>query len=258
MTTALASNNTVGHLTNLDLDITQPIPMKTGVGYNALNIMVGANGTGKSLMLKLNYALGTILSYGVSIKPSETMVTAPRRAMHIAPPQSEPLSLSTMAQYIMDNTFEDQNFHGDISAKWERASLTMRCEDGKVEMCRVEINPEVTTPTPVIFMSSGLRLFSAIDVLLQTRNSLGVEKTLEMYRLYDLSYLMMLEQKIGKNYVLSLQFKEFLKAMDFRVEIQSIQITAKFCYTDVDGKQFKLASLSNGEQAMINMFLGAA
>src|SRR6478735_7845091 len=56
----------LGNITRVEINLTGPIPFKFEGEVKQLNIYVGQNATGKSLLLKLTWMMGTLASACVS------------------------------------------------------------------------------------------------------------------------------------------------------------------------------------------------
>lgn len=224
------------HLKELRLNITAPIKMNQTIDIRTLNVFVGQNASGKSLMLKMVFALGA------------TGATSP--------------ALNEAAQFIWDNTFVDQNFNGTVGATYERGSLDITFEDGKV----INVNPVgLEQPAPVVFMASDLRTFDAMVLYLRVRSTSGepgtgefVSNMLKAYRLYDLTYM---EQLIRRCPILiTSKIVEMLEtAYNFVPPPVLIEVDVDECafYAALkDGSKKNITNYGKGHQAILNMFIG--
>lgn len=250
----------IGKLTQLALNIDTPLKMDSSVDYNnGINIMVGQNGTGKTLVLKLNFALGTIMAIEIANSRTAQNYKAPERAMKWKE-VPESFNIEKLAQYVFDNTFTDQNFNGTIEAKWEKGSLSLDINTGTVILAIAKYGPEIDTPTPVIFMSSEFRTFDAINQYFKIKAKCETdEEMLQFFKLYDLMYCKMLQQRIGESYEIPEPIQEALTGMmGEKWDIKSLSCKSDgFYFTRENGEERNCASLSKGEQAILNMMLGA-
>jgi hypothetical protein len=232
----------LGHLKHMTLKIDLPIPMDFDMEYQSLVIMVGANGTGKSLILKLTWVLNTIMGIGIAKKISKLN-----------------LPVENLAQFTFDKSFENQNFNGMIKADYEHGQIVVGLDHGKVLSLDISSADEVdSVPTP-IFMSTEMRTFDQIKRFLQlSKLSKNEDDILNFYKLYDITYVEFLKRKIGNNYILSEAFKERLSSFDLgKYDIQSLQMTDDTMYfTNSKEEQIELTTLSKGEQSIVNMFIG--
>lgn len=225
-------------LEKLVLKITEPFKMDSEITFQQLTMLVGQNASGKSFMLKVAYAMGSI---------------GQLRGMAPEPTSS--------AQFVFDNTFTEQNFNGLFKAVYTKGSAAVELKDGKVTKVEVEGKTE-----PVVYMSSDMRLFSSMSVYLLLRKAAGtdplkfLEKMLKGYRLYDFAYVEGLLARMP--IALEEKSKVYLKSMDFPGvdEIVSIDVNKDKCEFHLvlkNDKRVNIATLGNGHQAMLNMMLGA-
>jgi hypothetical protein len=221
-------------LEKLVFAITTPFKMDCEIELKQLAVFVGQNGAGKSFVLKTCYALGAI-GCGYFAKGKLLLETA---------------------QFVLDNTFTDQNFDGTLKAIYSKGSVAVTLEKGKV----LSVVPEnLVEPVPVIFMSTDLRTFQNMDLYLMFRK--GAKEMMELlkgYRLYDVTYM---EAMIARcPILLSEQVRNILPAYDFTDKITSIEVDQEECHFQAvmeDGSKKNLASYGNGHQAILNMMIGA-
>jgi len=236
----------LGHLKDLAINIDAPIKMEIpSMEFRSLMILVGQNGSGKSLVLKINWAVATIISSVVNAK-----------AMGV------PVDSTVLAQHIMDNTFTDQNFNGEIIANFDNGIIELVIEKGKVVRAGVETHPLVKQVSTPIFMSTDMRTFDQIKTYFKMQKMLGSdEKMLEMYRLYDIVYVKMLEQKLKGGWNCTDGFKKAINGFtgmekytydSFHIEDDDVKLL------DEAGEVRSLTTFSKGEQSLINMILANA
>lgn len=250
----------VGMIDTLTVNIDKPMKMDTAVIQNKkINIMVGANATGKTLILKMHWAIGTIMGMAVAIEKAG-MFPMPKRAMKANTAKNgTPPDLEEMAQFVFDNTFTDQDFNGTLITEYERGKIEIQLKDGKVAYVGTVIDGGVDSVTPVVFMSSELRLFNSMNKLIRLQAKFeNADEVLEFYRLYDIYYVEMMKAKVGEGIKIPKEVKEALKDMDVKPDIDTIKLNESgFYYVDSKGVEGNLEAMSNGEQAVVNMFLGA-
>lgn len=233
----------LGHLKSIAINIDKPIKMEIpDMEFRSLMIIVGENGSGKSLVLKINWAVATIIS---------TVVNA--KVMGV------PVDSTTIAQHIMDNTFTDQNFNGEIIANFDNGIIELVINEGKVERAGIETHPLVKQVSTPIFMSTDMRTFDQIKTYFKMQGILGSdEKMLEMYRLYDIVYVKMLEQKLKGGWNCTDAFKSSINGFagmekytydSFHIEDGDVKLMNE------DGEVRSMTTFSKGEQSLINMIL---
>jgi hypothetical protein len=232
----------LGHLKHMTLKIDLPIPMDFDMDYNKLVLLVGTNGSGKSLVLKLSWLFNTVMSLGLGQKLMAHVKT----------------SFEELVQFTFDNTFDNQNFNGMVKGEFENGSLIIGLDHGKVQSLEMQMGDEIEEiPTP-IFMSTELRTFDQIKRYLQLEKmSKTQDDILEFYKLYDVTFMETMKRKLQSHYELPQKIKDILPSYDLeKYDIQSIQMTDETLYfTNSKGDQRDLCTLSKGEQSLINMFL---
>lgn len=231
----------LGHIKNVQCDITSPMTAKWDIALRELNILTGLNGSGKSLILKLNWVFGTIASTLVLNK--EAMLTS---------------EIEQMAQFVLDKTFDSQDFHGTIGATFEKASIKIVLDKGQVTSLEYVTDCLIDKASPPVFMSTTLRTFSQIDQYLKVEAMVKtMEGMLELYKLYDVAFIARMKQRLEGGLKVSEEVKDTLKNnFDLKIDLETIGIeNNSVVYTDSKGKISNLAMLSNGEQSLINMVL---
>ncbi len=228
----------LGHLKHLKLKIDKPMALDFDLEYNKLSMFTGHNGSGKSLIMKLTWSFGTIMSI-----------------LHHNPP-----SANEMAQYVMDKTFEQQNFNGEIEASFPNGSLKMSMDNGKVSRVEYYIDPEVKVITPSLYMSTNTRTFTQINQYLKIEKKFtSEEELLGIYRLYDMIYVNVLKAKLENGLKATKNFKDAMEkdfSMKYDFDTFAIENDA-VVFIDKDGKRTDLSTLSAGEQSVINMNLAS-
>ncbi len=223
-------------LEKLVLNITEPMKMDQELTFQMLSVFVGANDSGKSFLLKIAFALGTI-----GITPN-------------APPGP-----NSSAQFVLDNTFTDQNLNGLIKSVYTKGSVSVELEKGKVQ--KVDVQGKTV---PIRFMSTDMRTFDQMALYLRVRKDAGddpiafMQKRLKAYRLYDVTYMETLLTKMPL--LLDEGLRDMLKAYDFRVSIVSIEADLDKCEFNAvidDGTKKNISTYGKGHQAILNMALGA-
>lgn len=233
----------LGHIKDMAINIDKPIKMDIpSMEFKSIMITVGQNGSGKSLVLKINWAVATIIS---------TVVNA--KAMGV------PVDSTMIAQYVMDNTFTDQNFNGEIIANFDNGIIELVIEEGKIVRAGCEVDPMVKQVSTPIFMSTDMRTFDQIKTYFKMQEMLkSDEKMLEMYRLFDIVYVKMLEQKLKGGWNATNGFKDSINGFtgmekytydSFHIEDGDVKLM------DEDGEVRSLCTFSKGEQSLINMIL---
>lgn len=236
----------LGQLKSMTIKIDSPIPLTIdNMEFNKLVLLTGLNGTGKTLIMKLNWTLATV--FGVHILKGT-----------LPPAIGGSMNLEELTQYTFDHSFDDQNFNGMIAAEYDHGNISIGIDHGKVLSVNTSMDPQVEYSTPVIYMSTNMRTFEQIKQYLKIRKVVeSEERMVDFYKLYDIAYIKFLQSKIDKSYTLSESSKEELKKFDLeKYDIQQVYINddSVFWINSKD-EHTDLSTLSKGEQSMINMLL---
>lgn len=242
----------IGHISDVTFEVTKPLEFKqTKIAFNKLTLLVGANGSGKTFVNINVYCLCTLCD----------MIIAAR--LH-----GLPMSVTEQAQFIWDRCFSDQNIHGKIGATFQSgADMSVVFEEGKVKTVEYSIPEEINSPLGMAYMSSRMRTFNAISLYLKLRKRLEDDpqkRLLELmkdYKMFDVMYIEKLilrsPMEVRKDIASSLLDMGIGKAelLEFGVDEEKCDFYG--CFGSMDNKIY-LSSMSAGEQAMINMTIGAS
>lgn len=224
----------------LVLNITAPIKMDSEIELKSLAVFVGQNDSGKTLILKIAYALATI-----GCSPANPVKMEPKQG----------------AQFIFDNVFTDQNFNGSLKAIYTEGSVTVELHEGTV--VNVEIT-DLANPLPMIFMSTDMRTFDQMCLYLRMREQAGADPVIFMktmlgaYRLYDVTYMESLIARCPITFPDSLR-NTLKSGFDFKESITALEVDLEKCEFHAvleDGSKKNVATYGKGHQAILNMFLG--
>lgn len=239
---------TTGDIVSLYLDITEPLKFdKMTLELRKMVMMTGINGSGKTLVLTLNWCMSYITQSLIFLRNEED------RAKHT----------NDMCQYIMDHSFTDQKINGTLRSTFASGvEMEMVLENGKVVTVKHQGIEDVDTPTPVVFLSAQMRTFSAIQMYLKFRKTLGstdirtiVSVMTEEFKIYD---VMRVESLIAKMpATVTPELKKSLEQFDINEDITSFGVDFDICdfYAVIDDKRKYLSTYGNGHQALFNMML---
>jgi len=245
-------SKSIGHISDITLETTAPVKFEhVKVAFGMLNLLVGANGSGKTFVNINVYCLCTLCD----------MIVAAR--LH-----NLQISVTEQAQFIWDRCFSDQNIHGKIGATFQSgADISVVFEEGKVKTVEYNIPEEINSPLGMAYMSSQMRTFNAISLYLKLRKRLGDDpqkRLLELmkdYKMFDVMYIEKLivrsPMKVRKDVATNLLDMGIGKdeLLEFGVDEEKCDFYG--CFGTMDNKIY-LSSMSAGEQAMINMTIGAS
>lgn len=230
----------LGQMTQLNVDIDQPMKLKADLDMNALNLYVGKNGSGKSLILKMTWALATIMVFKINRTGTS---------------EAEILQI---AQYVWDNTFEDNNFNGLVGAIHPGGKISIGFKNGKVESLVINVDESIVDAPSPLFLSVTMRTFDEVERFFKLQDKIGIESMPEYYRLYDSVYAHKLKQAFEKGITVTKDIEYMLTK--FELELYDIKSFGykndKFIYTNGAGEDKFISALSKGEQSLLNMKLG--
>ncbi len=226
----------LGHIRSMKIKTDQPVKMDIDMEYNQLLLFCGTNGSGKSLVMKYNWAMATIASIMTNMA-------------QMSPP------LTKIAQDILDGTLEDQNINGELTAVFERGTLKLTLDHGKVVDGSYSPEDDVTRAAVPVFMSKVTRTFSQIQQYLKLEKEVGQEKMSKMYRIYDILYIEKLKHHLTTGFKLPENIKTALDGFDMaKHDIQELILENENVYfLNKIGEKKSLSTLSDGEQSLINM-----
>ena len=249
--------------TDTKFEMTHPTEMSTNMNFNKLTVICGMNGAGKSLVQKLMWASHTFLNMKLvekvtGIKDTEKDDT-------------------TVLQYILDNTFDEQNFNGEF--EWHMRDellkvsfyvLQYKLTDGKVSDIHMSYPEDAQPGGGATFLSKDARCFGNIERYLKTKKMLNITeltgwKDLEAlgdwFKLFDIFAIEQFLAKFDKAAPLIQMLKSFggtdeLLKIDL-VDLKADSSTGKLYYINSKSEQKSLTTLGAGEQSIIMMLLSA-
>lgn len=243
----MVQNKSLGNVQSISFDIKKPIPIEcTRLDLEKISVFLGQNASGKSFYMKNVFALSLI-------------------ANSILLNKGGPAS-KDYCQFVLEGCFEDFDTDGKIGVEFESgASISILIKEGKVDIVEHLDFENINQATIPQFMSADMRTFTAMHSYLALRKSFDslpqeniVSEMYKSYRLYDIMYIERLISKMPFEITPEIKegFEEFgitEKIISIHVDTQNANFYAKF-QDDINTK--KLSRFSNGQQALINMFLG--
>lgn len=247
----------LGHIKSATIKIDEPFKFNFDkLETNAINLLVGTNGVGKSVYLKINWMVATYMNY-----------------MLIAADNNVPFNGTEMLHFLMTNTFTKCPMTGVIKMTFENGEFEAEFKDGSVVSVNTDTRPDIKGGAAPIYMSTTMRMFTDIVQYMRMKKLLGIPKgmpneadltkLLELYRMYDISYveglLHYLENNLTEKFLLD--FNTHIKLFDDKFSVKDFQVNHELgdiTYCDATGSDISLTSLGNGHQALINMVMAMA
>ena len=225
---------------------------KIDIDFNKINIYVGQNGTGKTILLKLAW-FGT---YITSNKILEERGFLPQNSIQ-----------EDFVNHTISKVFDEVDFNGKMVFTFENnLTTTLIFEKGiciDITFSNLTKNKKVTN---ILFMSKDLRLFTELVRYLKLRKRVnGTERIisptafveiLNDYKIYDALAVESLLQN------LPLEFSEtdsevLVKNYNFKNAPKKLEVdleTCKFLLEYSDGTVENVLKLGAGHQSILNMF----
>ncbi len=247
--------------THVRLNMTQPLQMTDmDLEFKKLNLIVGKNGAGKSLLNKLNWVAVTFLNSKITEKIYNVKESKPD---------------IELLQFMMDHTFDDQNFHGTLEfymrdelLKVSYYSLKFEIDQGKVISVFFEFPPDVVPSAGATYISTFVRDFSNIERYLKMKNMLGIgnltswediEKLCQMFKIYDILALEGIIPKFESAGETLTKLKEMgtMGLMDEfdLVDLEVDRQKGEIYYYDKENTKHRVSALGAGEQSIIMMLV---
>ena len=235
----------IQQIKNVSINLKDPHIDVTEMSLNELIILVGPNGSGKTLVNKFVWFLSSMMHMYSEI-PKEIF------------------KLKESAQFVLSHTFDDIHFTGTVSITFDNDSkITVGMNDGEVLNAVIDLTNETDTYPNPIFMSTGMRLFTNINQYLSLRNRINnnqpelaqesLGELLKDYKMYDIFHV----EKLIKKCPVDLN-QEMLKQYDFAEDNlpTTLNVTPDlkgFVLNYTDGTSKSMNTFGNGHQAIINI-----
>ncbi len=224
--------------------------LKDSLGFDmdmngGINIMVGQNGTGKTLV--------------------NVFVWCTTMGLNLYMILNDQAKVEEMFQFILDKSFVRNDWEGSVLMNF-RGGVEVKYDLDKGKLTHFSATGTQgykAAPAP-IYMSTETRLYSAVTKYAKFKTNMGfctplnedgLKKMCDMYKIYDVmrmeSLLMMMTKRIK---VSDLVNKTFLK--EIKMEIKEIwydENQQDFFYLNGTGDIKSLTAESNGVQALIMM-----
>lgn len=229
---------------------------------NSICLLVGKNGTGKTLILVLSWLVNYITASWVETKGN--------------------IPLEKYADFLFQKSFDRCDWTGFVEAKYE--NLTVRIELDRGNVVKVTFTPNdpnvefISAGLPV-FMSKETRLFTQINQYLKLKKmmNLGAASTFteqnlkdltEMWRIYDIFFIERMVARISDpNFKVKPEIWDNLNKSFFEddkklVHISYDEIGCNFIIheekKDKTISKYHATMLSAGEQSLVNMIINSA
>lgn len=259
-TTTTVTTRPLGHIDTINAALDQPQMKALSLSIKSITLMCGMNGTGKSFVLAMSWFMGWV---------SNAIILYVQKL-----PQGVNIQnvIKEAAQFGQDKTFDLKDIHGSVECIYQSGfSLKVTWDKGKiVDISWNGLTNEIQ-PQQMIYMSSAMRTFENISMYLKFRKqkisaqSIAPEMIVylmaEDFKLYDVLYIEKLIAISPQAIDPSMQ-DHLAHFIDPKEKVEMMKIfgvdlnKCEFWVGDSNEKRF-ISSYSKGEQAIINMALGA-
>lgn len=252
--------------TQAKLAITAPLGLDTDMEFKRLTLICGMNDTGKSFLTKLNWATATF--FNMKIVEKVTGISDPDK------------SDEEVFQFILDNTFSDNNITGaadfnsrDEILKVAYYNIRFEMKDGKLTWLKFSFPEDAQPMGAITYLSKEAREFANIERYLKTKKMLGIdapsswkdlEALTEWYKLYDVFAIEGLIPKFEKaNIMLDMVRKMGSGDMISEIGVEKVEFDKEagklWYYKPNDERKTKraISSLGAGSQSMLLMIMSA-
>lgn len=221
--------------------------------HKEITLFVGANGTGKTLVLVMVWIISMLAMFYVKLRLTFKCI--------------EPL------QFLLDNCFTDQTWTGKASIDFGNLEIGFELLDGKVIDVIVDEREEIKDVAPPVFMSKNTRSYDDIVSYFRIKKLLGItdfhasvaentKKLVGLYKIYDIFFMERLFSKVKDGYVLSAELSDTIHKMFKDVNSKCGKIVKltyddyknDIMYEDTEGNIKSVCSLSAGEQSLLNIY----
>lgn len=245
----------IGHIKAMSIHLTQPQKFEIDkMEFNQICMFTGQNGSGKTLILKLNWCFSWMAN-----------------DFAIGAIQNLQIDYKKEFQFVMDKSFDDNNFDGKVEVFFENATIVAEFKNGEVVMIDYNADEGVIPNNFPTFMSKETRTFDTFVKYMKMKRALDIkgtflkftseeiEKLTDIYKLYDIVFLERMLETMDCH-ILEEETKQQLTEM-FDVKFEIDQIIVDYTECELYGvnlktnKKFKLTRLSAGEQSILNMTL---
>jgi len=237
----------------IDIHLENPKLNFDDITLKNIAILVGPNGTGKTMILLNFFTATTIANFLITGKMFDA---------------SSVRTLET-AQFVYDTTFNDQNFTGAVKVTFDNnIFMSVVLNNGKVTSVEHNLHKDLKLFPSVRYMSTDIRSFDNISLYLRLRKTVTKEsgtndliilgEMLKNYKLPDVTYLELLIKLVP--YSFTPRDKEIL--LKYGVEkVDSINVDLDLCdfyfiTTDTNEKKY-LKSYGKGHQSIVNIYIGS-
>ena len=208
-----------------------------------MNILIGQNGSGKSLINKLIFFASIYTVTELQFKSMGKI---------------DEFSRIHLDQQFFDGTFDyPEEFTGHLEVHFENGSLKCDIDQGILSKLITTYDKDVTSGVYPKYLSTTTRLFTSIEAILALSKHVSEEIILKRYRLYDIMHCNGL-----KHFAINVCHlpEDMVKTLKEHYDFDIVSLTyneeeCKFYYSNSEGVKKAVSTLGNGHQSILNMFV---
>lgn len=242
----------VGNILGMDIELSKPFPMYfIDFKVNKMTMMTGMNGTGKSVIMKINWIMSTIANYCCYKQDHQ-----------------DKIDLENEINFLFEHTFSDNNFTGDITTRFENLDMKLELNEGKYVSFSFTTSKLLSPSNLSFYLSSETRLLSDHVKYMKMRKALGVisplgaidnkgfDTMLKVYKIYDVLFMEYYLRDLNGYKITEEEQASMDKMESNNLKYATIEVDQDACtIKNVDGEESKdLTILSAGQQAIFVMF----
>ena len=243
----MADKKTIGQICEVTCELDQPIKMHlSSIEINSLSLLCGKNGSGKTMINKIVYLASMC-----------TFVDLNKCAGMFAELGYTGETGKEMCQFIFDYVFiNPEEISGKMTVFFENGTFSCRVIEGVIDEVIMTYGDEVVEGTYPKYMSTITRLFTSMESILLMFKVLPKGEILKHCMIFDLLHCLAIQNFAMSVKNLSPGLVEKLKGdgLDI-VSLVFNEETCKFSYVDSQNNTRPVASLGNGHQSLLNMYL---
>jgi len=245
----------LGNISYVKYELTTPNFKVEIKDMREINLLVGENGSGKTLHLVMIWCINTLVDAKYRYKfKSEA-------------------AFKQMCENVFNYAFVDLKLEGSITAKYnEGLEFNIAFTEGKVISVTITKDNNVVVNTQTQFLSKQTRTFLDINRYYSIKDTIcpsdirfssfyepnpELSALLKMYRIYDIIFMERFKEVLKSRQDIDKDLLTNFETANLK-ELKHIQYTGgKLTGFKEDGSEINLESLGAGEQSILVMYLGS-
>lgn len=244
----------LGNISYVKYELTTPNFSIEVKDMRDINILVGANGTGKTLHLVMIWCINTLVDAKYRYKFKSEF------------------AFKQMCENVFKYAFIDLKLEGSITAKYDEGlDFNIAFTEGKVTSVTITKDNNVLVNTQTQFLSKQTRVFTDINRYYSIKDTIcpqdikfssfydpspELTAVLRMYRIYDILFMEKFKEVMTTKQDIDKDLAETFDGLP--KDMKAIQyVGGKLIGFKEDGSEINLETLGAGEQSILVMYLGS-